>query len=176
VSEGGLERTNPRFFPGSALEYAGGGEIPCSGISCAHASGRARARVKRARRPRLQGRGRRRHPRRDCHALAQSAGRSRSVTAAGMPSSGRLVALISAPGRRRRRRLTSRTVAAVPGSVRYPPYAEHLTTPQPHKPAKQCSDSPMAPASHRASFLRSLDRRFPHGWVHDLGVRAQLEA
>jgi hypothetical protein len=60
VSEGGLEHTNPRIFPDSALEYAGGGEIPCSGISCAHASGHAPARVKRARRLRPQGRGRRR--------------------------------------------------------------------------------------------------------------------
>src|SRR6202035_2941798 len=54
------------IFPGSALEYTGGGEIPCSGISCAHASGRARARVERARRLRPQGRGR--HPRLDCRA------------------------------------------------------------------------------------------------------------
>ncbi len=47
VSEGGLEPGNPRVFPGSALEYAGGGEIPCSWISCGHASGRAPAPVKR---------------------------------------------------------------------------------------------------------------------------------
>ena len=46
MSEGGLEPGNPRVFPGSALEYAGGGEIPGSGISCAHASGHASARVK----------------------------------------------------------------------------------------------------------------------------------
>jgi len=34
VSEGGLEPGNPRIFPDSALEYAGRGEIPGSGISC----------------------------------------------------------------------------------------------------------------------------------------------
>ena len=46
VSEGGLEPPWTRILPDPALEYAGGGEIPCSGISCAHASGRALARVK----------------------------------------------------------------------------------------------------------------------------------
>jgi len=46
VSEGGLEPPWTRIFPDPALEYAGGGEIPCSGISCGHASGRALARVK----------------------------------------------------------------------------------------------------------------------------------
>jgi hypothetical protein len=45
---GGLEHTKSRIFPDSALEYADGGEIPCSGISCEHGSGSAPARVKRA--------------------------------------------------------------------------------------------------------------------------------
>jgi hypothetical protein len=56
VSEGGLEHTKSRIFPDSALEYADGGEIPSSGISCAHASGHDWARVKWARRLWRQGR------------------------------------------------------------------------------------------------------------------------
>ena len=96
VSEGGLEYTKSCIFPDSALEYAGGGEIPCSGISCAHASGHARARVKRARRLRPQGRGH--HPWRDCRAPAQSA-EALPITAVGVPSNGRLAALIPALGR-----------------------------------------------------------------------------
>jgi hypothetical protein len=57
VSEGGLEPTKSRIFPDSALEYAGGGEIPCPGISCAHASGRGSAGVKRIRRAASRGPG-----------------------------------------------------------------------------------------------------------------------
>jgi hypothetical protein len=45
VSEGGLEPRKARIFPDSALEYAGWGEIPDSGISCAHGSGRGTALV-----------------------------------------------------------------------------------------------------------------------------------
>jgi hypothetical protein len=71
VGEEGLESTNPRFFPDSALEYAGGGEIPYSRISCARASGPSWARVKQSPLSRPQGRGRvlGRCPRRDCRAL-----------------------------------------------------------------------------------------------------------
>lgn len=45
VSEGDLNPETRAFSPILRL-YAGGGEIPCSRISCTHASGRASARVK----------------------------------------------------------------------------------------------------------------------------------
>jgi hypothetical protein len=44
-ARGGLEHAKARIFPDSALEYAGGGEIPELGISCGYGSGRAPARV-----------------------------------------------------------------------------------------------------------------------------------
>jgi hypothetical protein len=50
IDTGGTVPDLNSLFPDSALEYAGGGEIPCSGISCARASGHAPASVKRARR------------------------------------------------------------------------------------------------------------------------------
>ena len=97
MSEGGLEHTKSRIFPDFALEYAGGGEIPCSGISCAHASGHAPARVKRlAGWP--QGHGRRHHPGVTAARPHSQLGRSRSVTADDVPSNGRLAMLISALG------------------------------------------------------------------------------
>ena len=46
VFEHALEPASPWKFPDPALEPAGRGEIPCSEISSAHASGRALARVK----------------------------------------------------------------------------------------------------------------------------------
>jgi hypothetical protein len=95
---GGLEPRSSRVFPDSALEYADGGEIPCWVISCAHASGRAPARVKRARRL-WPWAGAGAIPGVTAARLRSQPGRSRSVTAVGVPSNGRLAALISALGR-----------------------------------------------------------------------------
>ena len=112
VSEGGLEPKSSRVFPDSALEYIDGGEVPCSGSSCEHASGHTPARVER-----LAGCGRRAPgagaiPGMTAARLHSQPGRSRSVTAVGLPSDGCLVALISALGRPLAAAPTYDTVAA----------------------------------------------------------------
>ena len=74
VSGGGLEHTKPRIFPDSALEYAGGGEIPCSGISCAHASGHRPSPCQAGSPSAAPGLRAQAPSRRDCRAPAQSTG------------------------------------------------------------------------------------------------------
>jgi hypothetical protein len=74
VSEGGLEPRSSRVFPDSALEYAGRGEIPCSGVHANMLAGTSQPVSSGLARLRPQDRGRRHSLRRECRAPAKSAG------------------------------------------------------------------------------------------------------